>query len=123
MACSPRFRSQRLTTLQVFVGNPFSWRTMPKARLPFGAGSVTSRRRFLQGSAIAGAGLFSGPMILATEGAKPAAATTANTKLNVALIGAGGQGRGDMKTLLNTGQRIAAICDLDEKQIAQAHDR
>jgi predicted dehydrogenase len=85
--------------------------------------SATSRRRFLQGSALAGAGILSGPLILAAESANPAASTTANSKLNVALVGAGGQGRGDMKALLNTHQRIVAICDLDEKQIALARDK
>jgi predicted dehydrogenase len=92
-------------------------------------GFMTSRRRFLRGSALAGAGIFGGPMILAAESSKPspsgtaAASTTANSKLNVALVGAGGQGRSDMKGLLATKNRIVAICDLDEKQIAEAHDR
>lgn len=99
--------------------------------------STPSRRRFLQGSALAGAGVLTSPLILAAESpnaspvkvatptaaATTAAATTANSKINVALVGAGGQGRSDMKGLLATHQRIVAICDLDEAQIAAAHDR
>jgi predicted dehydrogenase len=49
-----------------------------------------------------------------------AASTTQNTKLNVALIGAGGQGRHDMKQVLSLKQNVVAICDVDENQVAQA---
>jgi predicted dehydrogenase len=101
-----------------------------------------TRRRFLQGSASVGAGLFAAPMLFAADAdptkpdpAKPkpdaptadpakinpaAASTQANAKINVALIGAGGQGRSDMKNLLSAKQNIVAICDPDEKQIAGA---
>jgi predicted dehydrogenase len=94
-----------------------------------------SRRRFLQGSASAGAALLGAPFLLAADAPNPAdpatpkatatpitpaASTTANTRLNVALIGAGGQGRSDMLNLLSTKQNLVAICDPDEKQIAAA---
>ena len=101
--------------------------------------SNPSRRRFLKGSALAGAGVLTSPLLLAAESPNPvpdraatptpaaapktAAAAAANSKLNVALVGAGGQGRYDMKSLLATHQRIVAICDLDEAQIAAAQDR
>ncbi len=94
-----------------------------------------SRRRFLQSSTAAGAAVLSAPLLLAADEApkkpkadeatldpainKQAAATTANSKLNVALIGSGGQGRSDMMQLLNNAkQNIVAICDCDEKQLA-----
>src|SRR5207248_5792068 len=96
------------------------------------------RRHFLQGAA-AGAAIFTATNIVraadpAAEKPKPgadtpkpaptktaAAATTANTKLNIALIGAGSQGRSDMKILLAAcKQNVVAICDADERQIAAA---
>lgn len=82
--------------------------------------TTTSRRGFLQGSVSAAAGVLAGPMVFAADSGNSAASTAANSKINVALIGAGGQGRGDMKNLLSAGQRIVAICDPDEKQIVEA---
>lgn len=103
-------------------------------------GLSPSRRRFLQGSASAAA-LFVAPLAFAADGEvkadpakaktdppkadatkiNPAAASTeANSKINVALIGAGGQGRSDMQGLLGCKQNIVAICDPDERQIAEA---
>src|SRR5688572_12420805 len=56
-----------------------------------------------------------------TEPKVTAAATTQeNTKLNVALIGAGGQGRHDMKQVLSLKHNVVAICDVDENQALQA---
>src|SRR5882757_9988523 len=96
-----------------------------------------SRRRFLQGSASAAA-IFGAPAILAAadttpEPTKPAdpkppqtaanpavAATTQNTRLNLAVIGVGGQGRYDMRNYLSLKENVVAICDVDEKQIAEA---
>jgi predicted dehydrogenase len=88
--------------------------------------TATSRREFLRGSALAGASVLSGPLLMADLPATtppPTVPTTAASKINVALVGAGGQGRADMKSLLGTHQRIVAICDLDEQQIAAARDR
>jgi predicted dehydrogenase len=111
--------------------------------------SEPSRRRFLRGSASVGAALFAAPAAFAAdappEAAKPksevkpnggdqpktvappntapnpaAASTAANAKLNVALIGAGGQGRSDMRNCLSSKQNIVAVCDPDERAIAGA---
>jgi predicted dehydrogenase len=45
--------------------------------------------------------------------------TTQEVRLRVALVGAGGQGRHVMKNVLAQKQDVVAICDLDEKQLAQ----
>src|SRR5688572_2492940 len=77
-----------------------------------------SRRTVLKASVfgIAAAG-FAGP--LATRGR--AASTNANSKLNLAVVGCGGQGRGVMGGMLGTGQvNLVALCDPDAGQIEQA---
>jgi predicted dehydrogenase len=97
----------------------------------------TSRRRFLQGSASAAA-MLGAPLILSaadatapepakdeaktsSPAANPAAAsTTQNTRLNLAVIGVGGQGRYDMRNYISCKENVVAICDVDDKQIAAA---
>lgn len=77
-----------------------------------------SRRTFLKASTfgVAAAG-FAGP--LATRGS--AASTAANTKLNLAVVGCGGQGRGDMGGMLSSGEvNLVALCDPDGGQLDQA---
>ncbi|HVK05954.1 MAG TPA: Gfo/Idh/MocA family oxidoreductase [Armatimonadaceae bacterium] len=50
-----------------------------------------------------------------------AAATSANEKVVIALIGAGGQGRSNMRGLMNKpGVEVAAVCDPDKTHMAQA---
>jgi predicted dehydrogenase len=79
--------------------------------------ATPSRRGFLKASAaVAGAAVAGAPLIL--RGA--ADSTAANTKLKLAVVGCGGQGRGDMKGLLNSGAVLAALCDTDAGMIAQA---
>jgi predicted dehydrogenase len=86
----------------------------------------------------AAAALFAGPLAIAAEpAAKPepakpkateqpkpsnvaAASTEENSRLNLAVIGVGGQGRYDMRNYLSLKQNVVAICDVDEMQIAQA---
>src|SRR5262245_35675036 len=84
-----------------------------------------SRRTFLKASTfgIAAAGCLreaeasAGP--LATRGG--AASTVANSKLNLAVVGCGGQGRGVMSGMLSTGEvNLVALCDPDGAQIEQA---
>jgi predicted dehydrogenase len=77
-----------------------------------------SRRTFLKASTfgLAAAG-FAGP--LAARGR--AAATAANSKLNLAVVGCGGQGRGVMGGMLSSGEvNLVALCDPDAGQIEQA---
>jgi len=75
-----------------------------------------SRRGFLKASAAVAASAAVGPMVL--RGA--ASSTAANAKLNLAVVGCGGQGRGDMKGLISNGVRLVALCDTDESMIDQA---
>jgi predicted dehydrogenase len=78
----------------------------------------SSRRRFLKLSTTAlGAAALSGPMIL--SGAEPSS-TAANSKVNLALVGCGGQGRGDMRGLLSCGANLVALCDPDQEMIERA---
>jgi hypothetical protein len=78
----------------------------------------SSRRSFLRTSAAAlGAAAFSRPLIL--SGAE-AGSTSANSQLNLALVGCGGQGRGVMKGLLSGGANLVALCDPDLGMIDKA---
>src|SRR5438094_7562810 len=72
-----------------------------------------SRRRFLQQSAVAGAGLFGCPAIL--RGAAP------NSLLQVACIGVGGMGGNTMKSVASHPKvKIVALCDVDERTLELA---
>src|SRR3954468_1061749 len=83
---------------------------------PVPSSAAPSRRKFLKTSAaIAGAAAI-GPTVLCAA----AASTAANTKLNLAVVGCGGQGRGDMKGLLSNGARLVALCDTDAGMIDQS---
>ncbi|NLF68918.1 MAG: Gfo/Idh/MocA family oxidoreductase [Candidatus Anammoximicrobium sp.] len=78
----------------------------------------SSRRHFLKTSAATlGAAAFGRPLIL--SGAE-AASTAANSRLNLALVGCGGQGRSVMKGLLAGGANLAALCDPDQAMIEKA---
>lgn len=68
----------------------------------------TTRRNFLRTSALRGAGL----LVLASP--RLAFAYAANEKLNVAAIGVGGQGRGNVDNIAGLGQNIVALCDVDQ---------
>jgi predicted dehydrogenase len=64
-----------------------------------------------------GAALVSRPLVLL--GASPSS-TAANSKLNLVLVGCGGQGRGVMGGLLRCGANLVALCDPDPAQIETA---
>src|SRR3954467_7630829 len=83
---------------------------------PIQSSATPSRRGFLKASAAAPGGVGVGPMIL--RGAP--ASTSANSKIDLAVVGCGGQGRGDMKGLIGNGARLVALCDTDEKMIDEA---
>jgi len=68
-----------------------------------------SRRRFLQGSAVAGAALAF-PMVL------PSRVFGANERLNIGSIGCGGKGEVDTNGVAD--QNLVALCDVDEKVAA-----
>lgn len=75
-----------------------------------------SRRNVLKGSAAALGAALGAPLIL--RGAP--AATTANSKMNFAIVGCGGQGRHDMKGIISAGANVVAFCDPDPKQLQTA---
>src|SRR5260221_10516988 len=64
-----------------------------------------TRRRFLAASAAVGAAAIARPTIL--RGA--ADSTAANSRLNLAMVGCGGEGGGDMGALLGGGGKIVAF--------------
>jgi predicted dehydrogenase len=77
---------------------------------------VFSRRQFVRTSSVAGAGftimprhVFGGPKYRAPS-----------DTLNVAHIGVGGMGRGDVQGMANVGENIYALCDVDDNQASSA---
>ena len=69
--------------------------------------SALSRRSFLRGAALGGTGL------LILRNSRSAFAYEANSKLNVAAIGAGGRGKDDLAGVAGLGENIVALCDVD----------
>ncbi|MBM3823434.1 MAG: Gfo/Idh/MocA family oxidoreductase [Verrucomicrobia bacterium] len=72
--------------------------------------STLNRRRFLRRAVHSGAGL------LLLRNSKLAFAYEANSKLNIAGIGVGGQGRGILDAFHRFGHNIVALCDVDEQR-------
>jgi predicted dehydrogenase len=72
-----------------------------------------TRRRF---TATATASVFAGAYL-------PRRVFGANERLNVAGIGVGGQGGGDVKDLADAGCNIVALCDVDESRAAESFQR
>src|SRR4051794_31388098 len=70
--------------------------------------SRQNRRKFLQTSAMAGGGFW------AAGGFTPTESRAANEKLNVAHIGIGGMGEGNLGGIIGTGENVVAVCDIDE---------
>ena len=74
-----------------------------------------SRRGFLKmNAAAAGTAAFGRPVIL--SGAE-VDSTAANSRLNLAVVGCGGQGRGRMRGMLSGGANLVALCDPDREMI------
>src|ERR1700761_740181 len=79
-----------------------------------------TRRHFFYGTLLAGAvplGGFGSTPSLKTLGYK-----SANDKLNIASIGAGGKARSDIKACAET-ENIVALCDVDEKRAAVTYQQ
>ncbi len=72
-----------------------------------------TRRDFLKGAAVGGAGL------LILRDSKTAFGYSANEKLNIAGIGVGGKGHSDVHAC--AGENIAALCDVDDRRGAQCY--
>jgi hypothetical protein len=85
-----------------------------------------NRRKFLKLAGTVGLGLGAGGYFgsLANTRAQTPDATISkpgpNDKLNLAMIGIGGQGLSRLKEALQCGANIVALCDVDEKMIADA---
>lgn len=81
---------------------------------------TVSRRRFLSTGLAAGACLsLPSRRVLAQTTEKPP-----SEKVNIAVIGAGGQGASDIDSLLETGYvNIVALCDVDEDRAAKTYAR
>ena len=67
-----------------------------------------TRRRFLQTATATASGF------LLLRHSRLAFAYDANSKLNVAGIGIGGQGRSDLDAIASLGQNLVALCDVDQ---------
>ena len=76
-----------------------------------------SRRRFIKVSALAAGALAAGGCALPQPRPR---LISANEKINIAMIGVGGQGLSRLKEALQNGVNIVALCDVDEKMMAAA---
>ncbi len=74
----------------------------------------TSRRRFLKQTASLSAAAFGAPSILS--------AASLNERLNIAGIGVGGQGAGDLRQAAAT-ESIVALADVDSMRAAETFKR
>lgn len=79
--------------------------------MPTNLGEIRhSRRSFLQTAAVAGAASFAAPAILR--------ARNLNEKLNIAVIGAGGRGASNLKSV--SSENIVALCDVNANNLNKA---
>jgi predicted dehydrogenase len=76
-----------------------------------------NRRNFLSRSAKTGAGL------LILRNSRLAFAYDANSKLNIAGIGVGGQGRGSLDAFHKMGNNLVALCDVDAKRAGDIYQK
>ena len=54
---------------------------------------------------------------------KQPAATSPNGKIQLGLVGCGGQGQGDARNAESQGAKVVAVCDVDEERVARAKGR
>ncbi|MDR0391655.1 MAG: Gfo/Idh/MocA family oxidoreductase, partial [Planctomycetaceae bacterium] len=79
---------------------------------------ITSRRRFLQTAAVIGLGSYCAPAILADK--------SPNSKLNIAIVGVGGQGGANIRALVGqtkNSEHLLAFCDVNSKTLEQQADK
>jgi len=79
---------------------------------------ITNRREFLKSSALTGVGLVVTGAGAASAGEKKAAPSD---KLNMAIVGVGGRGGANMGGVRS--ENIAALCDVDDRHLANAARR
>ncbi|MBK9104795.1 MAG: Gfo/Idh/MocA family oxidoreductase [Saprospiraceae bacterium] len=77
--------------------------------------SGSSRRKFVQTSALAAAGFMVIPRHVLGRGFK-----SPSDKLNIAFVGCGGRGGDHVNTL--KGENLVAFCDVDDKRAAEAYE-
>src|SRR4051812_44266258 len=78
-----------------------------------------SRRKFLRNASMAGAGFFIVPRHVLGRGM-----IAPSDKLNIAGIGAGGKGKGDLKNFAESPKvNIVALCDVDDRQAVDSRKR
>lgn len=79
-----------------------------------------SRRSFLKSTAtFAGVGFWT----FGIQAQDKKNDASANNKLNIAIIGAGGQGGGNLNNVAGLGENIVALCDVDDGNAAKSYDR
>ncbi|HEY1068276.1 MAG TPA: Gfo/Idh/MocA family oxidoreductase, partial [Pirellulales bacterium] len=78
--------------------------------------AVKTRRDFLRDSALLGAGVWLGTSLDTAR-----ADSSPNEKLNLAVIGLGGQGTGNMKAA-GSQHNIVALCDVDDVRAGNAYE-
>src|SRR4030042_5752230 len=76
------------------------------------SGNKMKRRPFLKQSAVIGAGLVVAKSGILRAGQSP------NEKLNIAVLGVGGRGGGNMNDVRS--ENIVALCDVNAKNLASA---
>jgi predicted dehydrogenase len=85
---------------------------------------VWNRRSFLRAASVASAAsLMPGAHLLTAQESEPAKPVTANDHIQIALIGAGGQGQYDTKAALETpGTKLVAVADCYDGRLAHSKE-
>ncbi len=78
--------------------------------------SVT-RRRFLKGTTAAAGAVLAGPLVVRARGAEG----SPNERLAVAVVGVAGRGAANLRGV--RGEHVAALCDVDERNLAKAAEQ
>jgi predicted dehydrogenase len=81
-----------------------------------------NRRRFLKASAAATAGVGYFAVADVTE-SRAARQNEPMNRLNVAIVGAGGQGGGNLGNIARLNENIVALCDVDSHQAAKSFEK
>jgi len=82
-----------------------------------------NRRSLLKAATAATAGTLLGSSSILAEQAQAASSTSANDRINLALIGAGGQGQGDTRTAITVpGVKLVAVADCYDGRLAHAKE-
>jgi len=86
--------------------------------------TAESRRKFLKTmslSAAVGSGWLHAPPLMGRRGTSSSKVLGANDRIQVALIGCGGMGRGDLRDFLRVKNvECVALCDVDDAQSSKA---